>query len=190
MRLRTALILLILAFGAGSAAAEAGPWQVELKGRYGWPKARAGGTELFNKSFGGEILVANRVHENWSIAAGWNYHQLEATGAFRRDYFLKNGVVEDDGYRQQAFFALVRYHFQDNILHPHLAVGMGAGKIHHTQGEGGFDGWGTDWLARLGLSYHLGDRWRILGEASYDVLQGQQTNVSTFAVVLGVGFAF
>jgi len=186
---RTLLILLVLVLGVGNAAAT-GPWQVEAKGRYGWPKAQAGGTELFKSSYGGEILVANRVHEKWSLAAGYNYLRTEATGAFRGDYYLTNGVLEKNGYRQQAAFALVRFHFQDNVLHPHFAAGMGAGKIHHAQGGGGFDGWGTDWLARLGLAYHAGDRWRILAEASYDVLQGQQTNVSTFAVNLGVGYAF
>jgi hypothetical protein len=186
---RLVFILLVLFSGVGSAAAT-GPWQVEAKGRYGWPKAQSGGTELFKSSFGGEVLVANRVHANWSIAAGYHYLRMEATGAFRADYFLRYGTVEKDGYRQQAAFALVRYHFQDNVLHPHFAAGMGVGKVHHTQGGGGFDGWGTDWLARLGLAYHAGERWRILGEASYDVLQGQQTNITTFAVNLGAGYAF
>ena len=49
MALRATLVLLILTLGAGHAAAT-GPWQVEVKGRYGWPKARAGGTELFTRS--------------------------------------------------------------------------------------------------------------------------------------------
>jgi hypothetical protein len=187
--LRATLVLLILTLGAGHAAAT-GPWQVEVKGRYGWPKARAGGTELFTRSFGGEILAARRVRDRWSIAAGYEYLRMEATGAFRADYFLENGVVEKDGYRRQTVFALVRYHFQDNVLHPHFAAGVGAGRIHHVQGGGGFDGWGTDWLARAGLAYHLGDRWRIVGEASYDVLQGEETNVSTFAAGLGAGYAF
>ena len=63
-------------------------------------------------------------------------------------------------------------------------------RVDHVQGGGGFSGWGTDWQLRAGLVYHLGDHLRIVGEASYDVLLGQETDVTTFAVVLGAGYRF
>ena len=182
--------LFMVFFAAASAMAETGSWGLQLMGRYGSVRASAKGTELFKDSIGGEAMVTRGLSSRWSVGVGFNYSRVQATGAFQRDYYLKHGVPENNGYRQQAVFALAIYNFQDNILHPYFAAGLGTGNIYHIQGGGGFDGWGTDWIARAGLSYHLGEKFRILGEASYDVLQGQDTNVATLAGQLGLGYSF
>ena len=135
-------------------------------------------------------VVCRVVSSRWSVGVGFNYVQLNATSAMQGNYYLEYGVPENNGYRQQTVLALALFDFQDNILHPYFAAGLGAGNIYHTQGGGGFDGWGTDWIVRAGLSYHLGEKFRIIGEVSYDVLQGQDTNVATLAGQLGLGYSF
>jgi len=182
--------LFMVFFAVASAAAETGTWGVHLHSRYGSVRASTQGTELFEDSIGAEAMVTRGLSSRWSVGVGYNYSRVQATGAFRGDYYLKYGELENNGYRQQAVFALAIFHFQDNILHPYVAAGLGGGNIYHTQGGGGFDGWGTDWIARVGLSYHLGEKFRILGEVSYDVLQGQDTNVNTLAAQLGLGYTF
>ena len=77
---------------------EAGEWDVELKFRYGWPKAQDGGVELFDGAYGGEVAVTRRMAARWTLGAGYNLVKLDATGAFRGDYFVENGVVLDQPY--------------------------------------------------------------------------------------------
>ena len=192
-RLVLATLVLFLAVAALPAAAEtddSGHWGAELKFRYGWPKAQDGGTELFDTSYGGEVLVTRRLSDRWTLGAGYNYVWLEATPAFQGDYYATYGEPENDGYRQQAVFGLARYDIQESVLNPFLAVGVGAARIHHTQGGGGFDGWGTDLIARVGMMYELGDRWGVVFEVNYDVLLGDETDVKTLALMLGAGYRF
>ena len=186
----TLAALLLTLMGVSSAVAESGHWGLRVSGRYGSVRASVQGTELFKDSYGGEAMVTRGLSSRWSVGVGYNYVQLNATSAMKGNYFLEYGVPENDGYRQQTFFALALFDFQDNILHPFFAAGLGAGNIYHTQGGGGFDGWGTDWIVRAGMSYHLGEKFRIIGEVSYDVLQGQDTNVATLSGQLGLGYSF
>jgi len=195
MKSRLALATLVVFLtAAGSAAAagpgEAGQWGAELKFRYGWPKAQDGGTELFDSSYGGEVMVTRRMADRWSIGAGYNYVWMEATPAFQGDYFVEYGIPENNGYRQQAVFALARYDIHEGALNPFLALGIGASEIHHTQGGGGFDGWGTDLIARFGMIYMLGDSFGIVGEINYDVLMGDETDVKTMALMVGANYGF
>ena len=188
-RVRLAALLMLIG-AAFASAAQAGPWGVQVMGRYASVRASVTGTELFEDGYGGEAMVTRALSARWSVGAGYNYARINATTAMKSNYYLEYGEPENDGYRQQTVFALAIFQFQDNILHPYFAAGLGSGNIYHTQGGGGFDGWGTDWIGRFGLAYHLGENFRILGEASYDVLQGQDTNVSTFAGQLGLGYSF
>lgn len=185
-----ALLLTAAALPAAAESDESALWGAELKFRYGWPKAQDGGTELFDSSYGGEVLVTRRLADRWTLGAGYNYVWMEATPAFQGDYFATYGRPEGDGYRQQAVFALARYDIQESVLNPYLAAGIGAGKIHHTQGGGGFDGWGTDLIARFGMIYELGDRWGVVFEVNYDVLFGDETDIKTLALMLGAGYRF
>lgn len=184
------IVLLLTAAALPAAAEEAAPWGAELKFRYGWPKAQDGGVELFDSSYGGEVLVTRRLAERWTLGAGYNYVWMEATPAFQGDYYATYGEPENDGYRQQAVFGLARYDIQESVLNPFLAVGVGAAKIHHTQGGGGFNGWGTDLIARFGMIYELGDQWNLVFEVNYDVLFGDETDVKTLALMLGAGYRF
>lgn len=187
-----ALVLMVSAAAVPAAAwpGEAGEWDAELKFRYGWPKAQDGGVELFDGAYGGEVAVTRRMAERWTLGVGYNLVKLDATGAFRGDYFVENGEVENGGYRQQTLFVMARYDVQESVLNPFLAAGVGTAKIHHTQGGGGFSGWGTDLIARGGMAYRLSEKLGIVGELTYDVLMGEETDVKTLAVQAGVTYGF